>query len=149
MSLYESFLLLNMFRMLLQSSSGAGDCMWVYCSVSVCTGVLVRFGWSRVVSECRLVHYCAQHVSNVITFILRSRWLYVGVLFCFGVYWCIGAVRLEQGGIRVQVGALILWVVLQPAFGYHPIPAEQHQYTSTHRNRATHTHMVVIFWGWL
>jgi hypothetical protein len=28
----------------------------VYCSVSVCTGVLVRFGWSRVVSECRLVH---------------------------------------------------------------------------------------------
>ena len=31
MSLYESFLLLNMFRMLLHSSSGAGDCMWVYC----------------------------------------------------------------------------------------------------------------------
>jgi len=100
-SLYESFLLLNMFRMLLRSSSEAGDCMWVYCSVmidmyalascllvsvylwvywfvacyynvpwmcsivlckrynvnvSVCTGVLVRFGWSRVVSECRLEH---------------------------------------------------------------------------------------------
>jgi len=48
--------LLNMFRMLLHSSSGADDCMWVYCSVSVCTGVLVRFGWSRVVSECRLEH---------------------------------------------------------------------------------------------
>jgi hypothetical protein len=29
MSLYESFLLLNMFRMLLRSSSGADDCMWV------------------------------------------------------------------------------------------------------------------------
>jgi hypothetical protein len=56
MSLYESFLLLNMFRMLLHSSSGADDCMWVYCSVSVCTGVLVRFGWSRVLSECRLEH---------------------------------------------------------------------------------------------
>ena len=56
MSLYESFLLLNVFRMLSLSSSGADDCMWVYCSVSVCTGVLVRFGWSRVVSECRLVH---------------------------------------------------------------------------------------------
>ena len=56
MSLYESFLLLNMFRMLLHSSSGADDCMWVYCSVSVCTGVLVLFGWSRVVSECRLEH---------------------------------------------------------------------------------------------
>ena len=25
-------------------------------AVSVCTGVLVRFGWSRVVSECRLEH---------------------------------------------------------------------------------------------
>ena len=35
MSLYEGFLLLNMFRMLLHSSSGAGDCMWVYCSVQV------------------------------------------------------------------------------------------------------------------
>ena len=32
--------------------------------------------------------FIAQHVSNVITFILRSRRLYVGVLFCFGVYWC-------------------------------------------------------------
>ena len=38
----------------------------------------------------------AQHVSNVITFILRSRRLYEGVLFCFGVYWCIGAVRVLQ-----------------------------------------------------
>ena len=37
MSLYESFLLLNMFRMLLHSSSGAGDYMWVCCTVSVCT----------------------------------------------------------------------------------------------------------------
>jgi hypothetical protein len=33
----------------------------------------------------------AQHVSNAITFILRSRRLYVGVLLCFGVYWYIGA----------------------------------------------------------
>jgi len=37
----------------------------------------------------------AQHISKVITFILRSRRLYVCVLLCFGVYWCIGAVRLE------------------------------------------------------
>ena len=56
MSLFEGFLLLNMFRVLLHSASGADDCLWVYCSVSVCTGVLVRFGWSRVVSECRLEH---------------------------------------------------------------------------------------------
>ena len=103
MSLYESFVLLIMFRMLLHSSSGDDDCMWVYFSVSVCTGVLVRFGWSRVVSEWRLNQldvtlrkfFIAQHVSNVITFILRSWRLYVGVLLCFGVYWCIGTVRLE------------------------------------------------------
>ena len=30
--------------------------MWVYCSVSVCTRVLVRFGWSGGVSECSLDH---------------------------------------------------------------------------------------------
>ena len=30
----------------------------------------------------------------------------MGVLLCLGVYWCIGAVRLEQGGIRMQVGAM-------------------------------------------
>jgi len=32
--------------------------------------------------------------------------------------------------------------VLQPAFGYHPTPAETHQYTSTHRNRTIHLHTV-------
>ena len=31
----------------------------------------------------------------------------MGVLLRFGVYWCIGAVRLEWGGIRVQVAALV------------------------------------------
>ena len=50
MSLYESFLLLNMFRMLLHSSSGAGDCMYVYCSVSVCTGAGCA-GWSTACSN--------------------------------------------------------------------------------------------------
>jgi hypothetical protein len=49
--------------------------------------------------------FIAQHVSNVITFILRSWRLYVGVLLCFVVYWCIGAVRLEWCGIWMQVGA--------------------------------------------
>ena len=34
------------------------------------------------------VFFIAQRVSNVITFILRSRQLYVGVLSCFGVCWC-------------------------------------------------------------
>ena len=39
--------------------------------------------------------FIAQHVSNIITFILRSWRLYMGVLLCLGVYWCTGAVRLE------------------------------------------------------
>jgi len=38
--------------------------------------------------------FIAQHVSNAITLILGGWRLYVGVLFCFGVHWCIGAVRL-------------------------------------------------------
>jgi len=32
-------------------------CKHYHVHFSVCTGVLVRFGWSRVVSECRLEHY--------------------------------------------------------------------------------------------
>jgi hypothetical protein len=51
MSLYESFLLLNMFRMLLHSSSGADDCMCVYCSVMIkCLCISVLF-----VGECLFV----------------------------------------------------------------------------------------------
>ena len=57
----------------------------------------------------------AQHLSNATTFTLRSRRLYVGVLFCFSVYRCIGAVWLEYGGIRMQVVALL---VHKPGFGY-------------------------------
>jgi len=38
--------------------------MYVYCSVSVCTGVLMRFGWSRVVSEFSLVHKCSNLHSD-------------------------------------------------------------------------------------
>ena len=79
--------------------------------------------------------FIAQHVSNVITFILRSRRLYVGVLFCFGVYWCIGAVRLKQGGIRMQVGALPCsnlhsdTTLLQPNRTSTPVHTEIEQYT--------------------
>ena len=46
--------------------------------------------------------------------------------------------NLEQDFISVDM----LLIVLQPAFGYHPTPAEPHQYTSTHRNRAVHPHIV-------
>ena len=38
------------------SSSGASDCVWVYCSGSMCVGVTVWFGWGGVVSICRLGH---------------------------------------------------------------------------------------------
>jgi hypothetical protein len=51
-----AFFLLNMFRMLVHSSSGACDCVWVYCSGSMCVGVMVWFGWGGVVSLCRLRH---------------------------------------------------------------------------------------------
>ena len=44
----------------------------------------------------------------------------------------------------MHAGAL----VLQPALGYHPTPAEPHQYTSTHRNRTIHPHTVASSWGW-
>ena len=51
-----------MFRMLLHSSSVADDCMWVYRSVSVCTGVLVRFSCSTPTYSRQLLR------MNVITF---------------------------------------------------------------------------------
>jgi len=38
------------------SSLGACDCVWVYCSGSMCVGVTVWFGWGGVVSLCRLRH---------------------------------------------------------------------------------------------
>ena len=43
------FFLLNTFRMLVHSSSGACDCVWVYCSGSMYIGVTVWFGWGDVV----------------------------------------------------------------------------------------------------
>ena len=43
--------------MLVHSSWGACDCVWVYCSGSMCGGVKVWFGWGGVVSLCRLKHW--------------------------------------------------------------------------------------------
>jgi len=53
------YLMLNMFRMLVHTSSGACDLFVVlfhglYRSGSMCVGVTVWFGWSGVVSLCRL-----------------------------------------------------------------------------------------------
>jgi len=55
------YFMLNMFRMLIQPSSGACDLFdelfqGLYCSDSMCVGVTVLFGWGGVVSVCRLKH---------------------------------------------------------------------------------------------
>jgi len=42
--------------MLVHSSSGVCDCVWVYSSGSMCVGVTVWFGWGDTVSLCRLRH---------------------------------------------------------------------------------------------
>ena len=53
------YLLLNMFWMLIHPSSGACDLFdelfhGLYCSGSMCVGVMLWFGWGGVVSICRL-----------------------------------------------------------------------------------------------
>ena len=55
------YLLLNMFQMLIHSSSGACDLFdelfhGLYCSGSMCVGVTLWFGWGGVVSGSRLKH---------------------------------------------------------------------------------------------
>ena len=52
---------LNMFWMLIHPSLGACDLCaelfhGLYCSGSMCVGVTLWFGWSGVVSVCRLRH---------------------------------------------------------------------------------------------
>jgi len=56
------YLQLNVFRMLIPPSSGACDLFvelfhGLYCSHSMCVGVMLWFGWGGVVSGCRLKHY--------------------------------------------------------------------------------------------
>ena len=53
--------MLNMFRMLIHTSSGASDLFdelfhGLYCSGSMCVGVTLWFGWGGVVSVRRLKH---------------------------------------------------------------------------------------------
>jgi len=61
LALLFHYLMLNMFRMLVHPSSGACDLFvelfhGLYCSGSVCVGVMLWFGWGGVVSGCRLKH---------------------------------------------------------------------------------------------
>jgi len=59
LALLFHYLMLNVFRMLIHSSSRACDLFvelyhGLYCSGSMCVGVTVWFGWGGVVSGCRL-----------------------------------------------------------------------------------------------
>ena len=86
-----------MFRMLLHSSSGAGDCMWVYCSVRIDVYALAS---CLLVSVCGFIGawcviimcpgYVILSYARVITFITT---LVVSFLVCCS--WRLGAVRLE------------------------------------------------------
>ena len=63
LALLFHYLLLNIFRMLVHPSWGACDLFVelfhvLYCSGSMCVGVMVWFGWSRVVYLCRLKDLC-------------------------------------------------------------------------------------------
>jgi hypothetical protein len=128
LSLYESFLFLNMFRVLLHSSSGAGDCMWVCCSVSVCTGVLVRLGWSRVVSECRLEHSVttllqytpkqsntttySRHLLRMSVISLETCW----AIKTFVEWHQVGSVystsKMMRGPINIRYRSLVYWFIV-------------------------------------
>jgi len=61
LALLFHYLILNIFRMLIHPSSGACDLFVelfhvLYCSGSMCVGVMLWFGWDGVVSVCRLKH---------------------------------------------------------------------------------------------
>jgi len=68
LALLFHYLMLNMFRMLVQPSSGACDLFvelfhGLYCSSSMCVGVTVWFGWGGVVSVCRLKPASGYHTT--------------------------------------------------------------------------------------
>ena len=64
------YLMLNMFRMLIHPSSGACDLFaelfhGLYCSCSMCVGVILWFGWGGVVSGCRLPEDGCINIRNM------------------------------------------------------------------------------------
>ena len=55
-----NYLMLNRFRMLIHPSSLFFELFHgLYCSVSMCVGVTLWFGWAGVVSVCRLKNCCS------------------------------------------------------------------------------------------
>jgi len=76
LALLFHYLMLNMFRMLVHPFSGACDLLVelfhaLYCSGSMCVGVMLWFGWGGVVSGCSLkpnqsntTHEITQQISR-------------------------------------------------------------------------------------
>jgi len=78
-------LMLNMFRMLTHSSSGACDLFVelfhaLYCSGSMCVGVTLWFGWGGVVSVCRLHTSNQSNTTHEITQQISRKLLRMNVL---------------------------------------------------------------------
>jgi len=68
LALLFHYLMLNMFRMLIHSSSGAYDLFvelfhGLYCSGSMCVGVTLWFGCGGVISVWRLRHCVSLHTD--------------------------------------------------------------------------------------
>jgi len=66
LALLFQYLILNMFRMLIHPPSAACDLYvelfhGLYCSGTMCVGVMLWFGWGGVVTGCRLKHYFSLH----------------------------------------------------------------------------------------
>ena len=103
-----NYLMLNMFRMLVHTSSGACDLFVellhvLCCSGTMHVGVTLLSGWGGVVSGCSFISlFNVQHVSNVSTSIFRSLRLIVDlfhVLYCSGSV-CVGVtVWFGWGGV--------------------------------------------------
>ena len=79
-------------------------CSFVVCEsyhvpVSVCTCVLVRFGWSRVVSECRLVH--CRFVRVGCSAAVRYQ-IYSSLITFTSDHWFIPKCNVEQINITIR-----------------------------------------------
>ena len=92
LALLFHYLLFNMFRMLVHSSSGACDLLWIYFDACWCWcyGV-VRLGRCGILMQAEAV-------------LLR---MCVGILLWFDVCWRYGVVRLGWCGILMQAEALL------------------------------------------
>jgi len=85
LALLFHYLKLNMFRMLIQPSSGACDLFvelfhGLYCSGSMGVGVTLWFGWSGVVSVCRLHPSNQSNTTHEITQQISRKLLRMDVL---------------------------------------------------------------------